>query len=60
MICLTNRLLLQPFMAWKSDSPHLKYLRALERTQYDPPEMIAQRPLVAWRETVRPSTQTVP
>jgi len=60
MICLTNRLLLQPFMAWKSDSPHLKYLRALERTQYDPPEMIAQRQLVAVREILRHSAQTVP
>jgi phenylacetate-CoA ligase len=60
MICLANRRLLLPFMAWKSGSPHLKYLRTLDETQYDAPDVIAERQLAAVREVVRHAAQTVP
>ena len=35
-----NRHLVQPASAWKAGSPHLKHLRALERSQFDPPDAI--------------------
>ena len=55
-----NRHFVQPLAAWKADSPHLKHLRALERTQFDPPDVIRERQLAAVRAIVRHAWDTVP
>ncbi|HKB04905.1 MAG TPA: phenylacetate--CoA ligase family protein [Gemmataceae bacterium] len=60
MLSLANRHLVQPLVAWKAKSPHLKYLRTLERTQNDPPEVIRDRQLAAVRAMVRHAWETVP
>jgi phenylacetate-coenzyme A ligase PaaK-like adenylate-forming protein len=60
MISLANRHLLQPFVAWKADSPHLKHLRTLERTQFDSLDVIRERQFAALRDVVRHAEQTVP
>jgi phenylacetate-CoA ligase len=60
MLSLANRHLLQPLSGWKAKSPHLKHLRTLERTQYDPPEVIRERQLAAVRGLVRHAAETVP
>src|SRR5262245_59495707 len=60
MLALFNRHLAQPLLAWKAGSPHLRYLRTLEQTQYDVPHGILARHLDAAREVVRHSWLTVP
>ena len=60
MLTSANRLLLQPLAAWKANSPHLKYLRTLERTQYDPPDVVRDRQLAAVRAVARHAWATVP
>jgi phenylacetate-coenzyme A ligase PaaK-like adenylate-forming protein len=60
MLSLANRHLIQPLAAWKAKSPHLKHLRTLERSQYDPPEVIRARQLAAVRTIVRHARETVP
>jgi phenylacetate-coenzyme A ligase PaaK-like adenylate-forming protein len=60
MLALFNRRLAQPLLAWKAGSPHLRHLRTLEQTQYDPPDVIRARQLDAVREVVRHAWLTVP
>lgn len=60
MICSLNRHLVQPLLGWKDNSPHLKHLRALERSQYDPPDTIRDRQFAAVRAIVAHAWQTVP
>lgn len=60
MLALLNRQLVQPLAAAKAGSPHLKYLRALERTQFDPPDVVRDRQFAAVRAIVRHAWDTVP
>lgn len=60
MLSLVNRHLVRPLSAWKIGSPHLKYLRTLERTQFDGPEVVRERQLTAVRQIVRHAWETVP
>ena len=60
MLAALNRQFLQPLMAWKAASPHLKHLRILERTQYDPLETIRDRQLRAVQEIARHAWSSVP
>src|SRR3954464_5710973 len=47
MLDFLNRHLMHPLMAWRASSRHLRHLRTLERTQFDPPEVIRARQLAA-------------
>lgn len=60
MLDTLNRHLMHPFMAWREGSPHLKHLRALERRQFDPPEVIRARQLAALKEQLQHAWDTVP
>jgi phenylacetate-CoA ligase len=60
MLSFVNRHLVQPLAAWKAGSPHLKHLRALERSQFDPPDAVRDRQLAAVRAIVRHAWDTVP
>jgi phenylacetate-CoA ligase len=60
MLAFVNRHLVQPLAAWKNASPHLKHLRTLDRTQFDPPDVIRDRQLAAVRAIVRHAWDTVP
>lgn len=40
MLDTLNRHLMHPLMAWREGSAHLRHLRTLRRTQFDPPEVI--------------------
>jgi len=60
MLAVLNRQFLQPLMAWKNDSPHLKHLKVLQQTQYDAPATIRERQSKAVREIVRHAWTTVP
>lgn len=60
MLALFNRHFAQPFLAWKSGSPHLRHLRTLDRTQYDTPDVIRDRQLHAVRELLHHAWLSVP
>jgi len=60
MLASLNRHLVQPLAAARAGSPHLKHLRALHRTQFDPPDVIRDRQLAAVRTMVRHAWDTVP
>jgi phenylacetate-CoA ligase len=60
MLDFLNRHLMHPLMAWREGSRHLKHLRTLQRTQYDPPEVIRARQLAALKEQLRHAWDTVP
>jgi phenylacetate-CoA ligase len=60
MLDLLNRHLMHPFMAWRAGSQHLKHLRTLERTQFDPPEVIRARQLAALKVQLQHAWDTVP
>ena len=60
MLSFVNRHLVQPLAAWKAGSFHLKHLRALERSQFDPPDVVRDRQLAAVRDVVRHAWDTVP
>lgn len=60
MLDFLNRHLMHPFMAWRAGSEHLRHLRALERTQYDPPEVIRERQLAALKAQLQHAWDTVP
>jgi phenylacetate-CoA ligase len=60
MLAVVNRHLIQPLAAWKAGSPHLNHLRTLERTQFDPPDIVRHRQLAAVRAFVRHAWETVP
>jgi phenylacetate-CoA ligase len=60
MLAVLNRQFVQPLMAWKNNSPHLKHLRVLQQTQLDSPELIRSRQLKAIREIAHHAWTTVP
>ncbi len=60
MLSLVNRHLVRPLAAWKAGSQHLKHLRTLRRTQFDPPDVVHERQLAAVRSIVRHAWETVP
>jgi phenylacetate-CoA ligase len=60
MLDFLNRHLMHPLMAWREGSRHLTHLRTLQRTQYDPPEVIRARQLAALKEQLRHAWDTVP
>lgn len=60
MLDFLNRHLMHPFMAWRAGSAHLRHLRALERTQYDAPEVIRERQLAALKAQLQHAWDTVP
>lgn len=55
-----HRHVLQPLWAAKANSAHLRYLRELERTQFDTPEVIADRQRVMLQDLVQHAYATVP
>lgn len=60
MLDLLNRHLMHPLMAWREGSKHLKHLRTLERTQFDPPDVIRARQLAALKAQLQHAWDTVP
>src|SRR5690242_1575430 len=60
MLDALNRHLVQPLVALKRRSRHLAHLRRLERTQFDPPEVVRGRQLEALQEVLRHAYETVP
>ncbi|HET6572575.1 MAG TPA: phenylacetate--CoA ligase family protein, partial [Fimbriiglobus sp.] len=60
MLDTLNRHLTLPLVAWKRGSRHLEYLRHLERTQFDQPEVVRARQLEALQKTLRHAFETVP
>src|SRR5437867_3644646 len=60
MLDILNRHLMQPLMAKRSRSRHLDYLRYLEQTQFDPPDVVRARQLAALKVQLRHAYETVP
>lgn len=60
MLAVLNRQFIQPLLAWKNDSPHLKHLKVLQETQFDSLDVIRERQFKALREIVRHAWTTVP
>ena len=60
MLDYLNRNFMHPLMAKKSRSRHLEFLRYLEQTQFDPPEVIRARQLAALKVTLNHAYETVP
>ena len=60
MLDFLNRHMMHPLMARKGRSRHLEYLRYLEQTQFDPPEVIRARQLVALKVALKHAYETVP
>ena len=60
MLALLNRHVAQPFFSWKAGNHLLRHLRVLERRQFDSPEVIAGRQLVALRQILAHAWETVP
>lgn len=60
MISIMNRGIVQPLMAWRSGSLHLRYLKQLRQRQYDDPATIRARQLDALRTVLDHAYETVP
>jgi phenylacetate-CoA ligase len=60
MLDYLNRHVMHPFMAWRAGSEHLDHLRDLRKRQYDPPEVIRRRQLVALQAQLHHAYATVP
>ncbi|MSR52083.1 MAG: phenylacetate--CoA ligase family protein [Gemmataceae bacterium] len=60
MLSALNRYLAQPLRAHRDRSPHLRYLKLLERRQFDAPEQLQKRQSATVREIVRHAWETVP
>lgn len=60
MLDFLNRNVMHPLMAWRAGSRHLKYLRELRRTQFDPPEVVRERQLAALKAQLHHAQTTVP
>lgn len=60
MLDYLNRHLMHPLMAWREGQHHLKHLRTLERTQFDPPGVIRARQLDALKKQLQHAWDTVP
>jgi phenylacetate-CoA ligase len=60
MLDFLNRHVMHPLMGRKDRSRHLDYLRYLEQTQFDPPDVIRARQLAALKVQLRHAYETVP
>ncbi|HXD89096.1 MAG TPA: phenylacetate--CoA ligase family protein [Urbifossiella sp.] len=60
MLDYLNRRVMHPLMASRGRSKHLEYLRYLEQTQFDPPEIVRARQLAALKVTLKHAYETVP
>jgi phenylacetate-CoA ligase len=60
MLDFLNRRLMHPLMARKDRSRHLDYLRVLQQTQFDPPDVVRARQLAALKVTLQHAQLTVP
>ena len=60
VIAFLNRHLMQPLMAWRSGSRHLRHLRLLEERQWNPPETIHAQQYEALRRLLFHAYDTVP
>ncbi len=60
MLDTLNRHVIQPLVAIRRRSRHLKYLRDLERTQFDTPEVVRAKQLVRLQATLQHAWETVP
>src|SRR5262245_22729373 len=60
MLDFLNRHFMHPFMAWREGKSHLQHLRTLQRTQFDPPEVIRARQLDALKRQLQHAWDTVP
>lgn len=60
MLDYLNRNIMKPLLARKDRSRHLTHLRHLERTQFDSPEVIRARQLIALKVTLQHAWDTVP
>ena len=60
MLDFLNRHVMHPLMARRARSRHLHYLRYLEQTQFDPPELIRARQLAALKVQLHHAFNTVP
>ena len=60
MLDFLNRRVALPLLAAKRGSRHLKHLRHLERTQFDPPAVVRARQLDALKTTLLHAWDTVP
>ena len=60
MLDTLNRHLMHPLMAWREGKGHLRHLRTLERTQFDPPEVVRARQLAALKVQLKHAHDTVP
>lgn len=60
MLDAINRRVLQPLAARRERSRHLEFLRLLEQTQFDSPEVIRHRQLYALRNILHHAWKTVP
>ncbi len=60
MLDTLNRHVIQPLVAIRRRSRHLEYLRELERTQFDSPEVVRAKQLVRLQAVLQHAWQTVP
>jgi phenylacetate-coenzyme A ligase PaaK-like adenylate-forming protein len=60
MIDTLNRHVIQPLVALRSGSKHLRYLRLLKQTQYDPPDVIRAHQWIAVQKLLKHAYYTVP
>jgi phenylacetate-CoA ligase len=60
MLTFLNRHVMHPLMARRAKSRYLDYLRLLEQTQFDPPEVVAARQLGALKVQLGHAYDTVP
>lgn len=60
MLDFLNRNVMHPLMAWRAGSKHLRHLRELRRTQFDPPEVIRERQFAALKAQLHHAQATVP
>jgi phenylacetate-CoA ligase len=60
MLDFLNRHLMHPLMARREGKRHLQYLRTLQQTQFDPPDVIRARQLTALKAQLQHAWDTVP
>jgi len=60
MLDFLNRHMMHPLMAWRAGSKHLQHLRELRQTQFDLPEVIRARQLMALQAQLQHAYATVP
>lgn len=60
MLDFLNRHVVQPLYAAKAGSSHLRYMRLVKQTQFDSPEVVRARQLVALKAILRHAYATAP